>query len=54
MPDEVIGKVFQENQMGDHKLAYDEHITKFNFLVTFNLKRVLWVNGEYTKQRKKL
>ncbi len=33
MPDEVKGTVFQENQMGDHKL-----LKFFIFFVIFNLK----------------
>jgi hypothetical protein len=31
MPDDVKGKVFRGNQMGDHKLAYDEQITNLIF-----------------------
>jgi hypothetical protein len=31
MPDKVKGAVFRENQMGDHKLAYREQITKLLF-----------------------
>jgi hypothetical protein len=27
MPDKVKGTVFRENQMGNHKVAYDEQIT---------------------------
>jgi hypothetical protein len=27
MPDKVKWALFRENQMGDHKLAYSEHIT---------------------------
>jgi hypothetical protein len=29
MPDEAKGTIFGKNQMGDHKLAYDEKITNF-------------------------
>jgi hypothetical protein len=31
MPDDVKGKVFRGNQMGDHKLAYDEQVTNLIF-----------------------
>jgi hypothetical protein len=37
--------------MGDHKLAYDDHIT---FLVICNLKSALCVLGDYAIQRKSL
>jgi hypothetical protein len=33
--------------MMDHKLAYDEQITKFIFLVIFNLEDVHCAYGEY-------
>jgi hypothetical protein len=31
MHDDVKGKVFRGNRMGDHKLAYDEQITNLIF-----------------------
>jgi hypothetical protein len=53
MPGEVKGTLFQENRMGNHKLAHDEQIRKFYFLVTLKLKSALCVYGESPKQRKK-
>ncbi len=39
MPDDVKGKVFRENRMGVHKLAYDEQITNlFFFGLSLTLK----------------
>jgi hypothetical protein len=39
--------------MGAHKVAYNEQITNFNFLVIFNLKSALCVSGEYADQQNK-
>jgi hypothetical protein len=49
---EVKGTVFQENQMGDHKHAYDEQISNFILWWSSTLKSALCVYGKYAKQQK--
>jgi hypothetical protein len=38
MPDKVNWTVFRENQMGDHKLTYDEQISNFIFCLSLTYK----------------